>query len=180
METTEKVLEVAKFIEWAFKQHDEVCNQKYARHLPYSMHLKWVQGEVDVWAFLLTNEERIFAYMGAVGHDLIEDARVTYNDIAQRIGVPVADIIYACTEEKGRDRAERHSERYYLALAQNEVAIFVKLCDTISNVKYSILDNSTMLKKYREEFHKLNGYLYTNRFAVMFRYLESLLFKTGK
>ena len=54
----------------------------------------------------------------------------------------VAEVIYLCTDDKGRNRKERKSERYYNGLEENEIALFVKLCDIISNVKYSILTSN--------------------------------------
>jgi (p)ppGpp synthase/HD superfamily hydrolase len=125
---------------------------------------------------LLTNYEWFIARMGAYGHDLIEDARMTYNDIKQIVGKDVADVIYLCTEERGRDRGERHSERYYMMLSGNEVATFVKLCDIIANVKFSILTNSSMLDKYRKEYYDgVIRHLNNKRFREVFVYLEKLI-----
>lgn len=112
--------------------------------------------------------------MGCWGHDLIEDARVTYNDIKNRVGADVADIIYCCTEEKGKDRPGRHPEKYYLELAENNLAIFVKLCDITANVTYSILTKSSMYDTHKEEHKKTHKYLYRIEYKPMFDYLEKL------
>jgi hypothetical protein len=40
------------------------------------------------------------------GHDTIEDTRTSYNDAANHLGKDAADIVYAVTNEKGKNRAE--------------------------------------------------------------------------
>jgi len=112
--------------------------------------------------------------MGCWGHDLIEDARVTYNDIVDRVGEVVADIIYCCSEEKGRNRDERHSSKYYGELGYNRLAVFVKLCDIIANVTYSILTKSSMYDKHKKEHEKTMKYLYREEFQPMYDYLDKL------
>lgn len=90
-------------------------------------------------------------------------------------GKEVADMVYCCTEDKGKDRSERHSEKFYTELSANKWAVFVKLCDIIANVKFSLLTNSSMYSKYKFEFIKTKKYLYREEFKKMFDYLEKLL-----
>jgi len=172
------------FRKWAIHQHDVVCNQKYNDDLPYSFHLKLVESNVKNYKHLISDvaspengfiSEYYRALAGAIGHDLIEDARVTYNDINNIAGESIADIIYCLTDEKGKNRDERHSDIYFEELAKNEIAVFVKLCDIIANVKFGMLTNSSMLKKYRKEFPRLREKLYNSRFDELFTDLEKLL-----
>jgi len=164
------------FKNYCIKQHDIVCNQKYDTALPYSFHLKMVTAQSIKWKHLLSSKVEVqITEMGAWGHDLIEDARVTYNDIRNIAGVPVADLIYACTDEKGKNRKERHNDNYFLNLSQNKLAIYVKLCDVISNVLYSLMTNSSMYKKYKSEFPNLKNKIYVKEYEVMFDYIEKLL-----
>lgn len=167
------------FILWCFNQHDEVCNQKYSNSLPYSKHLEFVLNQYEKFKHLIKEEDRWIVQPACAGHDLIEGARITYNDIIQRLGsnepaIKIADIIYCCTEEKGKNREERHSERYYAELSENKLAIFVKLCDIIANIKYSLLTNSTMFDKYKKESKKLD-FLYLGEYDEMFSYIDKLL-----
>lgn len=158
------------------EQHDIVCNQKYGREgLPYSFHLKMVAINVRRFKHLLGEDEFHPALEGAWGHDLIEDANVTYNDIKDRAGEVVADIIYCCTEEKGRTRDERHSDKFFKELSENNLAVYVKLCDIIANVTYSLLTDSSMYGKYKKEFPRLKKELGRAQFKEMFDYLERLL-----
>jgi len=166
-----------EFVLFCYNQHDVVCNQKYGDNLPYSFHLTCVGKQCAKFIHLLSPKfDHSLIYKAAAGHDLIEDARITYRDIVSRVGEEVADVIYRCTEEKGKNRDERHSERYYKELSVSEPAVFVKLCDIIANVTYSILTNSTMLDKYRKEYDKTYAYLsnYSN-LEPMFRHLRLLL-----
>ncbi len=174
-----------EFIEYCKHQHDVVCNQKYDGNLPYSKHLDYVLAQAKKFKHLLKDDTTTDAtynlvIYGCAGHDLIEDARITYNDIINIIGTKhvgefIADIIYCCTEEKGKNRDERHSDKYYKELSKNKLAIFVKLCDIIANVKYSILTNSSMLDKHRKEYVKMRSYLWVDEYTEMFIYLEKLL-----
>jgi (p)ppGpp synthase/HD superfamily hydrolase len=169
-------MNIKVFIEFCKFRHDMVCNQKYDNNLPYSKHLEFVEAQYHRFKHLLGSDLEILyqAHAGCWGHDLIEDARVTYNDLKDMVGVEVADIIYCCTEEKGRNRDERHSEKYYIELAQNKLAIFVKLCDIIANATYSVLTKSSMFKKHRLEHQKTIKHLWVLEFNPMFAYLDKL------
>lgn len=165
-------------IEWRLyctERHDVFCNQKYDFTYPYSYHLELVLNQYAKFKHLLRGQEVDLAYMGVWGHDLIEDARLTYNDVKDKTSTEVAEIIYLCTEEKGRDRAARHSDKYYCEMATNDIAIFVKLCDVMANVTHSLITDSTMHSKYKKEFPRLKRLLYRNRFEEMFDRLEKLV-----
>jgi (p)ppGpp synthase/HD superfamily hydrolase len=180
METT-TVIDYKRFRTFCVAQHDLVCNQKYATSfmkegLPYSFHLRAVVEQAYKFKYLLKSEAEIALVLaGGWGHDLIEDARVTYNDIKQDWGEELAEIIYCCTEEKGRNRNARHDANYYNELSKNDLAVFVKLCDIIANTKFSLLTNSSMYEKYKKEYPKLKSNLYREQYADMFEYLEKIL-----
>jgi (p)ppGpp synthase/HD superfamily hydrolase len=167
------------WIQFCCHQHDVVCNQKYDEVLPYSQHLHYVDAQYHKFSNLLPEKDIDgIVRKGCFGHDLIEDARVTYNDILAMTGYQVAEIIYACTEDKGRNRDARHSERYYKELAKNELACFVKLCDIMANVKYSILTNSSMLAKHKAEHTKTVEYIYPTmreKYGPMCDHLNALM-----
>jgi hypothetical protein len=113
----------------------------------------------------------------AQGHDLIEDARLTYNDITFELSthmirdaIPIAEAIFACTECRGRNRKERHSEEYYSLLVSNDLAVYVKLCDILANVQFSKMTHANMYLLYRKEFP-----IFTSRLTitqlVMFQFI---------
>lgn len=141
------------FIDFCKHQHDVECNQKYDGNLPYSFHLNLVAKQVKKFDYFLKPEERILVLYGAWGHDLIEDARITYNDIKNWKDYEgnrynwtnrLADIIYTCTELRGRNRSERHGPEYIQGLKDCRLGLFVKLCDIAANIGYGLLTNSGM------------------------------------
>lgn len=169
--------------------HDVECNQKYNKTLPYSFHLNMVYLVGEQFKYLIPNRlkkafpENSFSHItiydqvvvALYGHDAIEDARVTYNDINEQFGSLAAEIIYLCTENKGKNRDERKSLAWYKELDTNELAVFVKLCDLIANVKFGIATNSSMTKKYKAEYiAKVKPILYCEQYKPMFDYLDDL------
>jgi (p)ppGpp synthase/HD superfamily hydrolase len=169
--------------QYFYKLHDVSCNQKYNGTLPYSFHLEMVLSQAQKFSDLVKNrydkrgelEVWDIIKISCLGHDSIEDARLTYNDIKEKFGVEVAEIVYLCTENKGRTRAERKDAQWYCELKSNELAVFVKLCDIIANVKFSLLTNSSMFKKYKSEYvEKVKPHLYSDQYRDMFAYLDKI------
>lgn len=176
------------FIDFCKHQHDVECNQKYNKTLPYSFHLNLVVEQAKKWKSLINPEDWILVLYGAWGHDLIEDARVSYNDIKMfkfqvmngdkmiSTFIPeVSDIIYACTELRGKNRDERHGPEYIKGLKENKYGLFVKLCDISANIGFGILTNSSMVDKYRKEFPKFKEQLYLDEYKDLFEHIEKLL-----
>lgn len=160
---------------FAIYHHNVVCNQKYNKTLPYSFHLQMVADVAYKFKYLLSATEFAYAIQGCWGHDLIEDARLTYNDIKDRFGVVVADIIFRCTEEKGKTRHERHPDKLYIELASSDLSLYVKLCDQIANISFGISQKSEMVNKYRREYPRFKELTYNARFDDMYRTLEAML-----
>ena len=98
--------------------------------------------------------------------------RVTYNDIVKfiddfRVGslvLPeeikrkleeqVPEIVYALTNEKGRNRKERANETYYKGIRDTRFASFIKMCDRLANIQYTMMFvfANRMLEVYRREY----------------------------
>ena len=107
----------------ASKIHEDV-NQSYGTNKPYIFHLLDVFDCVKSFGFQsCNNEEDVLGIVaGALFHDSIEDARLTYNDVKSELklcGLSVnqvfigSEIAYALTNEKGRKRADRANAKYY-------------------------------------------------------------------
>lgn len=180
-------------LEKIYKIHNVDCNQKYDGYLPYSFHLKAVVAQAKKYRNCLNNsftdpQARFYdlsmkeraVEVAAAGHDLIEDARMTLNDVIKLAeNSSIADIIYCCTEEKGKNREERHSQKFFDELKQNRLAVYVKLCDIMANALYSSLTNSSMFKKYQEEFDNLQEQLYVKgEYEPLWKDLCKLLCRT--
>ena len=149
----------------AHRLHESV-NQFYDGDKPYGYHLDMVAKEVYAYGHLvLVGEADLLPlFMGAWFHDSIEDARVSYNDvkkIALKFGLTeeqaflASEIVYALTNEKGRNRKERAGKRYYEGIRNTPYAPFVKMCDRMANIRYSCgcynMRNLRMAKVYEDE-----------------------------
>ena len=155
-------------IQWCIEQHHNT-NHFYDTYLPYEFHLRMVHQVAMEFKHLLDDTKDYFTgerYRGpnqdqvtlqeacliaTYGHDLIEDCRVSYNDVKQHLGQEAADIIYAVTNEKGKNRSERANDKYYEGIRNTPGAVFVKLCDRIANVQYSKITKSRMFEMYKKE-----------------------------
>lgn len=83
-------------------------------------------------------------------HDTLEDTELSYNDILKAFGNEVAEIVYAVTDELGRNRTERKSKTYP-KIAANWKATVVKICDRIANIEQSNEYNPRLLDMYKKE-----------------------------
>ena len=156
----------------AFALHEQV-NQRYDGILPYGFHLKLTASYVSKYGHEVASDPADIGvlYASAYLHDSIEDARMTYHDVEKlmrrmaadpllseaeqlRLTTEVPEIVYALTNEKGRNRDERANERYYAGIRSVRFASFVKMCDRLANVRYTTLFYLTnrMLAVYRNEY----------------------------
>jgi (p)ppGpp synthase/HD superfamily hydrolase len=174
-------------IQWCIDQHRNT-NHFYDTYLPYEFHLRMVaQVAKDFIKFTPCSNDGALAFrdsilLAAYGHDLIEDTRVSYNDVKEQLGQEAADIIYAVTNEKGKNRKERANEMYYEGIRNTKGAVFVKLCDRIANVQYSKMTKSRMFEMYEKEnddFIERMGWddSNTHPYYEMFSYLMDLFKK---
>ncbi len=145
-------------------------NHAYDRIRPYGFHLDMVVNWVRKYIEEVCKEEQdiLPIFFAAFYHDSIEDARLTYNDVMKiaeeqmdkEQAFLATEIVYALTNEKGRNRAERANERYYEGIRAVPYAPFVKLADRLANTSYAFskgtADSLRMSKVYREE---LPGFL---------------------
>ncbi len=191
--------------QWCLDQHRNT-NHMYDTYLPYEFHLRMVHqvgidfknlldNKLDYFtgkeaAELKRNEEcvslRTACLRATFGHDLIEDTRVSYNDVMNHLGQEAADIIYAVSNEKGKNRKERANDKYYEGIRNTPGAVFVKLCDRIANVQYSKMTGSRMFEMYKKEnteFTKALGLIGDgveypgHEYYKMYKYLDNLLYK---
>lgn len=132
------LIEQAK--QFAIARHE---GHQYGSH-PYSFHLEMVALIAKANG---ADEEQIAA---AWLHDSIEDAGVTYEDISQRFGVKVADIVWALTGI-GQTRLERVLDAVE-KIERTPGAGLVKLADRFANVSTSITDHqSRFARRYVSE-----------------------------
>lgn len=167
-------------IDWIISQHRDT-NHMYDTYLPYEFHLRMTVEVANKFQHLITYKQDLpSVILGAWGHDLIEDTRVSYNDVKQELGEMAADIIYACSNEKGKNREDRANHNYYRVIRSTPYAVFVKLCDRIANVQYSKMSGSRMFEMYNKENKDFMNQLGWNsedilhEYADMYWYLSNL------
>jgi (p)ppGpp synthase/HD superfamily hydrolase len=183
------------YVDWCIEQHRKT-NHFYDRYLPYEFHLRMVNNVYEDFQHLLDDTKDYFTgepwrgpkqdqmtlrdacRRASFGHDLIEDTRVSYNDVKTELGQEAADIIYAVTNDKGKNRKERAGVKYYQGIRDTPGAVFVKLCDRIANVQYGKMTKSRMFEMYKKENSDFEQYLgrYTSNkdLEPMFVYLKNL------
>jgi (p)ppGpp synthase/HD superfamily hydrolase len=163
----DRILDFNEKVEWVLEQHKST-NHMYDTYLPYEFHLRMVVNVYNRFKHILESNVEYgtrdnivnpvlqasishVVLLACWGHDLIEDTRVSYNDVKKALGEGAADIIYAVTNEKGKNRKERANDKYYEGIRNTPGAVFVKLCDRIANVQYSKMTGSRMFEMYKKE-----------------------------
>ena len=169
-----------KYTEAAFKaiEHDMIAfasekhkNQVYSLDRPYTYHLRAVRDTVFRFlAYIPYGTPLEVVTLAAWGHDLIEDTGVTREELTERYGVEVSDLIWRVTNEPGVNRKARHDATHG-KIKECPAAVFLKLCDRIANVEAGGKTNM-----YRKEWHEFKAALYTEgEFDVLWDTLEKLL-----
>jgi len=168
----EKLVEICR--NYACERHAFV-NQKYDGK-PYSFHLEMGVSFFHKYSYLLTEYEKPFAEGGLWCHDIIDDARETYNDTKRVCGEIVANIAFALSNEKGKTPEERENQKYYDGILEcGRLAIYDKICDRLANGTYSKSQGSGMYKKYKLRYPKFRKALNKNDdFKPMWDELDEL------
>jgi (p)ppGpp synthase/HD superfamily hydrolase len=120
-------------------------NQDYDNKYPYPYHLEQVVKMLEKFGF----DDPVIICAGWL-HDCIEDTPNSYGDIKQEFGEEVAELVFAVTNEKGRNRKARN-EKTYPGIRGNERATALKLADRIANVEHGTI-NGGKDDMYRKEF----------------------------
>jgi guanosine-3',5'-bis(diphosphate) 3'-pyrophosphohydrolase len=100
----------------------------YINHPIEVMHLLAFTGEVSDPEIL----------MSAVLHDVIEDTNTTAEEIAERFGKKVADIVLELTDDTSLPKEERKKQQLLTAGELSPAARLIRISDKICNV-YDIL-----------------------------------------
>lgn len=145
--TKKSIAEQIAFVEkarlFAIKAHGK---QMYGEK-PYSFHLGEVHRCLTEYCPAASEHMEAAAWL----HDTIEDTEVTFDDIFKEFGRNVARIVFAVTNEEGRNRKERHKRTYPKIMACGRDAIAVKLADRISNTTHSLQNNHGLFRMYQKE-----------------------------
>ncbi len=158
--------------EYAIKKHRET-NHKYDIY-DYDFHLNMVYKVALKFIHNIEPDARENVLAACWVHDIIEDARETYNDVKKETNETIADLAYALTNEKGRNREERANDTYYNGIKSTNNASYLKFCDRIANVTYSKNKGSRMFNLYKNENEKFISKIYVGNCKEISEYLRSL------
>ena len=142
---------VEKVKKYSFKKHDlpSEC-QRYGNN-PYSIHLNNVVIVIKRYLYLLDKDVHDDVVASGWGHDLIEDTDTSPRNLVEIFNERIADIVFRVTNERGFDRKEKNFKTYP-KIWVNDLAIFVKLCDRISNTDNSKKTGHRMYAVYKDEY----------------------------
>ena len=98
---------------------------------PYINHLL----EVAALVANATAEPDVPAVIAALLHDCIEDAGVTKQEVAERFGAEIADVVAEVTDDKSLPKEQRKRQQVVHAPKKSPRAVLVKMADKISNLR---------------------------------------------
>jgi len=171
------IVDIAR--EYACEKHD-ATNHMYDDQLYSIGHLKPVYGVALKYIHLIPEPDRLHVLAAAWVHDIIEDARETYGDVAKVCGYIVADIAFALTNNKGKVRKDRADANYYEGIRNVAYADYLKLCDRIANVSVSTKTGHAMGGKYKKEFKDFKDEIFNYNYKPMWDNLEVKIFGEKK
>ncbi len=149
---TDKIL---KAKELSFLKHDRPSESQRYGTKPYSVHLEMVVDIALKYIYYIKEEYVEDILTSCYCHDIVEDTEITPNDLKKLFGEMVADIVLRVSNERGWDKKEILFKTLP-KIWQNDMAIFVKLCDRISNGTNSKNEDSDKAirsyKRYKMEY----------------------------
>ncbi len=149
--------------------------QQYGPGVPYVQHLDEVVGVVREFASLLESEDIPVLETAGWLHDVVEDTTIRVQVIHELFGTAVGGIVYSVTNEPGINRKERN-KLTYPKIRRNRLAVFLKLCDRLANVRASVRTRSPQLTMYMKEHAAFSEALYTiGQFEPLWDELQGLL-----
>lgn len=156
---------ISKARSLAFAYHK---NQRYGSH-PYSYHLQMVVNFARLYSELIPKEAREDVICAAYLHDILEDTLCTQDEILRALNPRILLLVKLLTKN-GSD-----PESYFNQVAQDDLAIFVKLCDRYANVLVSVQDaNQDKLAKYEKQNPKFIEILFQKNYIELLEDIEFL------
>jgi (p)ppGpp synthase/HD superfamily hydrolase len=136
---------------WAQKCYDD-ANCTYGNNEGYEKHTNMVCAALIEFQKVFINIDDFNVTLNAAPcHDLIEDAKQTYNNICSIADKDVADIVLAVTDVPAENRLMKHLLTMGKTVKDYR-AIILKMCDILANAIFSKSSGSSMYKKYVEEY----------------------------
>lgn len=150
---------------FAYQAHE---GQRYGEN-PYTYHLEQVV--LVLKRFDITDPDIIAA--GWL-HDSLEDTPTTKQDLVDRFGTRIADLVDAVTDGEGETRELRKARPYRL-IPTVKGAAQLKLADRIANLEASLREgHDRLLKRYAKEHAKFVKALYDGENLDMWQRLQEI------
>lgn len=112
-------------------------------------------------------------------HDIIEDGGISFNDVKKKFGLETAEVVYLCTDNKGRNRKARKNQAFYDEMKESPCtlqATKIKVTDRIANSRRSVKNGHGMGDAYKEEYAHFKEELYlVGHIDSMWRELDELM-----
>jgi (p)ppGpp synthase/HD superfamily hydrolase len=121
---------VTRAADFAARRHATQARKGAARE-PYINHL------AEVAALLAETAEEPDALLVAAGwlHDTVEDTTTEREELAERFGKEIAEVVAECTDDKSLPKAERKRLQIETAPHKSARAKALKIADKISNLR---------------------------------------------
>lgn len=149
--------------DFAAQAHD---SQSYGDQ-PYTVHLDEVVGVLNFYLHYMVDKNEGYYLPGVLEaaawlHDTLEDTDVTHDDLVKHFGGGVADLVEAVSDEPGKNRKERKAKTLPKTRKYGYLAVAIKLCDRIANVKNCVLSRDYRLfDMYKKEHALFRSILYS-------------------
>jgi (p)ppGpp synthase/HD superfamily hydrolase len=145
------MIEITKVSDFAKKAYND-ANCVYGDGQDYMVHVDMVVNTLIKHIPIFNNlDDAQNTIAAAYCHDLVEDAKLSYNNILEISNKDVADIVLAVTDVNEANRLLRHLNTMGRTVKDYR-AIILKLCDIYANASYSKEHGSSMYAKYVEEY----------------------------
>lgn len=144
-------IQLTKIHDYAEKKYNE-ANCTYDGG-SYMHHINMVIESVQKYSGVFKKPKDIIVTMGSAScHDLIEDAKETFNNIVIATGSKdIGKITLAVTDVHAENRLMRHLLTMHKTVGDYR-AIILKMCDIRANAMYSKSTGSSMYVKYCNEY----------------------------
>lgn len=163
---------------YAFHRHDIYCNQWYDEKLKlrYSHHLQMVADVGIRFSYLIEDRSQIPRFLILLYcHDILEDGRLTVNDLIKIFGLEIAlDIRKLSVDPRGITKEDRLSDSYYEDINTDFVVSLVKLCDRAANIEHGVM-HGKIFASYYNSMDKINKHFVDPKLQDIKDYINYLL-----
>lgn len=163
------------------KKFATLAHNKQTRKItkePYIVHpIAVSETVVDWFSNKLNSDEIDILKTAGVLHDTIEDTPVKYEDLLDKFGIFVANLVNELTIDKSLDKNQRHKKNLNTLMNGSDFAKMLKLADIWDNMK--TVNEEPRWNKYRKESLEIlnNMKLKDERFKQKFEDLKIVLVK---